>query len=106
MKRKLLMMSFAMMAGLPHAVFAKGGEKGFAAQSYASWNGAYMPHYGSEGAKYPLMDHLTASPSASQDADANKWRLEFGLPRADLMGVQDPSMGKGAGAGVSLKLDF
>ena len=106
MKRKLLIMSFAMMSGLPAAVCARGGGNESLAQSYTSWNGAYMPHYGSEGAAHPLMDHLTASPSGIQDAGLNKWQLVFGLPSPNLMGVQGPSTGKGAQAGISLKLDF
>lgn len=106
MKRKLVLMGFAMMAGLPHAVLAKSGMKESYAQTYASWNGDYMPHYGSEGASFPLMDHLNAAPARGQDAELNKWRLDFGLPRENLIGAQESAMGKGARAGVSLKLDF
>lgn len=106
MKRKLFLMSFVMMAGLPTAVFAKSGENGDLAEPEATWEGDYTPHYGREGAEHPLMDHLNAPPSARAEAGLEKWRMNFGLPRADLMGVQDPARGKGAGAGVSLKLDF
>lgn len=106
MKRKFMVLSLAMMSGLPQAVLARGGEKGGLAQSYSSWNGLYMPHYGSEGAAHPLMDHLSALPGVGQGAGPNRWRLEFSLPRADLKGQDDPSMGRGLRAGLSLKLDF
>lgn len=105
MKRKMLMLGFAMMAGLPHAVCAKGGKES-QVQSYSSWNGAYMPHYGAEGAAHPLMDHLSVLPASSQDAAPNKWRLEFAVPRADLQGAADPLMGRDTRVGVSFKLDF
>jgi hypothetical protein len=106
MKRKMLMMGFAMVAGLPHAVCAKGGGKENLAQSYSSWNGAYMPHYGAQGAALPLMDHLSVSPASDQGATQNKWRLDFGVPRADMLGAPDPLMGRDARVGVNLKLDF
>jgi hypothetical protein len=106
MKRKLMMMSFAMMSGLPQAVCAGSSEKGGLSISYASWNGDYMPHYGSEGAAHPLMEHLTATIANGQDAGPNKWRLEFAMPRVDMMGAQDQLPTKGGAAGVSLKLNF
>ncbi len=106
MKRKLFMVGFAMMAGLPYAVCAKGGGKENLAQSYSSWNGSYMPHYGSEGAAYPLMDHLYVAPAAYRDAAPNKWRLGFIVPRAEMMGATDPLMGGDTRVGVSMKLEF
>lgn len=104
MKRKFLMLGVAMMAGLPPAVFAKTSQKESTERLYASWDSTYLPHYGSEGVARPLMEHLNVTPTAN--ADPNKWQLEFGLPRADLMGGEDLAMGRGARAGVSLKLGF
>ena len=106
MKRKIFMMGFAMMAGLPHAVCAKGGGKENLAQSYSSWNGSYMPHYGSEGAARPLMDHLSVSSVSYRDDDRNKWRLAFSMPRAEVAGASDSPVERGTRMGVSLKLDF
>lgn len=106
MKRKILAMSIAMMTGLPHASFAKSGDNDVRGLSYPSWDGDFVPHYGSEGAAHPLMDHLQAADYKNQEADPNRWRMNFSLPRADLMGGEDPAQGKGARAGVSLKLDF
>lgn len=105
MKRKLLMMSFAMMAGLPHSVFAKDAQRDVV-QAYPSWNGAYVPHYGSEGLAHPLMNHLDAHSSSARGEELNQWRLGFEQPQENLMGAQEPVRGKGAQAGVSLKLDF
>lgn len=105
MKRKMFMMGFAMMAGLPHAVCAKGGGKESLAQSYSSWNGSYMPHYGAEGVAHPLLDHLSVSP-ASQDAAPNTWRLGFGMPRVEAAWAPDPLMGRDTRMGVSMKLEF
>lgn len=105
MKRKVMMMSLAMVAGLPHAVRATNGNED-APQVYSSWNAAYTPHYGIEGAKKPLMDHVSvASVSGSAQGISHTWRLEFTPPpavsRADV-----PLTTKDIRAGFSLKRDF
>jgi hypothetical protein len=105
LKRKLLLLSFTMMSGLPHLVLAKSGEGGHLPQSYTSWEGVYMPHYGSEGVAHPLMDHLSAS-LAGQNAVPNKWRLEFALPRATRVGASDLPIDRGTRMGLSMKLAF
>lgn len=106
MKRKLVLMSFAMMAGLPHAVLAKSSDKESATQSQIAWDGAYMPHYGKEGASHPLMDHLPATPSNTPEIIPNKWRLDFGMPSTEMVGAQESLPARGGRAGISLKMDF
>ena len=105
LKRKLLLLSFAMMCGLPHLVLAKSGDRGHLPQSYPAWDGVYTPHYGSEGVAHPLMDHLRAS-LADQNAEPNKWRLEFALPRATRVGASDLPTDRGTRMGLSMKLAF
>lgn len=106
MKRKVMMMSLAMVTGLPHAVCAKSGNEG-SAQAYASWNASYMPHYGVEGAAKPLMDHISVDGARALAGQgiSNTWRLEFTPPLA-VSKADDPIMAKDVRAGFSLKLDF
>jgi hypothetical protein len=99
------LLSFAMMSGLPHLVLAKSGDKGNVAQHYSSWNGGYVPHYGSEGVAHPLMDHLSASLSG-QNAEPGKWRLELNVPRATRVGASDLPTERGTRMGLSMKLTF
>jgi len=101
MKRKVMMMSLAMITGLPNAVYAK-SDKGDSAQAYSSWNTAYMPHYGEEGAAKPLMDHVSVAPG---QGISNTWRLEF-TPPAAVFRADDPLAAKDKRVGFSLKLDF
>jgi hypothetical protein len=103
MKRKVMMMSLAMITGLPHAVCAKGGSEN-SAQAYASWNASYMPHYGDEGAAKPLMDHVSV-PSALPGQISNTWQLKF-TPPAAVFRADDPLAAKDKRVGFSLKLDF
>jgi hypothetical protein len=105
LKRKLLLLSFAMMSSLPHLVLAKSGDKGNVPQSYSSWNGGYMPHYGSEGVAHPLMNHLSAS-LAGRNVEPNKWRVEFNVPRATPVGASDLPTERGTRMGLSMKLTF
>jgi hypothetical protein len=106
MKRKVMMLGLAMVTGLPHAVcFGFGeGEKN-AAQSYSSWNAAYTPHYGAEGAAKPLMDHVSvASIPLGQNA-RNTWRLDFTPPPA-VSAAGNPLSANDKRVGLSLKLGF
>ncbi|MFZ3174492.1 MAG: hypothetical protein WA146_06305 [Thiobacillus sp.] len=103
MKRKVMMMSLAMLTGLPHAVCAKNGNEG-STQAYSSWNTSYMPHYGVEGAAKPLMDHVSVGGAPGQDI-SNTWRLEF-APPTTVSGADDPLTAKDKRVGFSLKLDF
>lgn len=93
------------MSSLPHLVLAKSGDKGHVPQFYYSWNGGYMPRYGSEGVAHPLMNHLSAS-LRGQDAEPNKWRLEFNVPRATRVGASDLPTERGSRMGLSMKLAF
>jgi hypothetical protein len=106
MKRKILMMSFAMIAGLPQAVCAKGrGEEG-QAQFYSTWNTPYVPHYGAEGAAHPLMDHLAVPAGISRNVSSNNWKLGFAPPRTVATGSDNPSAGTDKRLGLSLGLAF
>lgn len=102
MKRKVMMMSLAMLTGLPHAVCAKSGNEG-SAQAYTSWNTSYIPHYGVKGAAKPLMDHVSVD-GAGQGI-SNTWRLKF-APPTTVSGADDPMTAKDKRVGFSLKLDF
>jgi len=103
MKRKVMMMSLAMVTGLPNAVYAK-SDKGDSAQAYSSWNTAYMPHYGEEGAAKPLMDHVSVASQPGQGI-SNTWRMEFVPPAAVVTG-DDPLAAGDKRVGFSLKLGF
>jgi hypothetical protein len=104
MKRRVMMMSLAMITGLPHAVCAKSGNEG-SAQAYSSWSTSYMPHYGVEGAAKPLMDHVSVDGALPGQGISNTWRLEF-APPTTVSGADDPLAAKDKRVGFSLKLDF
>jgi len=104
MKRKVMMMSLAMVTGLPSAVCAKSGNEG-SAQTYSSWNTSYMPHYGVEGAAKPLMDHVSVDGALPEQSISNTWRLKF-APPTTVSGADDPLTAKDKRVGFSLKLDF
>lgn len=104
MKRKVMMMSLAMVAGLPHAVCARSGHED-SAQTNSSWSTSYMPHYGAEGAAKPLMDHVSVGGALSGQDLSNTWRLEF-APPTTVSGADDPLTAKDKRMGFSLKLDF
>jgi hypothetical protein len=104
MKRKIMMMSLAMVTGLPHAVCAKGGKEG-ATQAYSSWNASYMPHYGVEGAARPLMDHVSVAGVPSGEGSSSKWQLEL-APLMAVSRADDPLKAKDTQLGFNLKLDF
>jgi hypothetical protein len=103
MKRKIMMVGFAMLTGLPHSICAKGFGKEEKLQAYPAWNTPYAPHYDSEGEAHPLMNHLTAPVARNT---ANNWRLELAPPRADSAGTDNPLLGRDKRVGISLKLDF
>lgn len=104
MKRKIALMSFAMLAGLPHAVLAKGSGKQDTTQAYSTWNSAYMPHYGLEGTVHPLLDHL--SEPVAHNPSHTGWQLQLAPPRMDLTDTDNPLIGGGKRLGFSLKLKF
>jgi hypothetical protein len=104
MKRKVMMMSLAMVTGLPHAVCAKSGQED-SAQTHSFWNTSYMPHYGVEGASKPLMDHVSVGGALPGQDLSNTWRLEF-APPTTVSGADDPLTAKDRRVGFSLKLDF
>lgn len=103
MKRKIMMMGLAMVTGLPQAVCAR-NDKENAAQSYASWNTSYRPHYGVAGAAHPLMDHASVSGLPVQNL-SNTWRLGLAPPAA-VASADDPLSANVRRVGFSLKLDF
>lgn len=102
MKRKIMMVGFAVLTGLPHAICARGFGKEERPQSYPSWNTPYAPHYGSEGAARPLMDHLSAPVARNA---ASNWRLELAPPR-DTAGTDNPLLGRDKRVGISFRLEF
>jgi hypothetical protein len=105
MKRKVLMMGLAMVAGVPHAVHAKSwGVEGLA-QSYSSWNAPYMPRYGTEASAHPLMDHLSAPAMLTPRSAPNEWRLKLAPPVA-VSETDDPLTTGHKRVGFSFKLDF
>ena len=104
MKRKVMMMSLAMVTGLPNAVCAKSGKED-SVQVNSSWNTSYMPHYGVEGAARPLMDHALVADGLPGPSKSNIWRLGF-APSMAVSRADDPLMAKDMRVGFSLKLDF
>jgi nitrogen fixation protein len=105
MKRKVMMMGLAMITGLPHAVYAGGGNED-RSQAY-SLNAPYMPHYGVEGVDKPLMDHVSVAglSALAGQGISNTWRLEF-TPLPAVSNADTPLTAKEIRAGFSLKLDF
>lgn len=104
MKRKIIMMSFAMLAGMTHAVFAKGSGKQDTAQTYSSWSSPYMPHYGIEGTIHPLLNHLSAP--VARNTSHNDWQLELMPPRMDATDTDNPLLARDKRLGFNLKLQF
>ena len=106
MKRKVMMMGLAMVTGLPHAVCAGSGHAD-TSQAYSFWNASYMPHYGAEGAKKPLMDHVSAAGAGAPAGQgiSNAWRLAF-TPLPAVSNADDPRTASDIRAGFSLKRDF
>ena len=105
MKRKVMMMGLAMMAGAPHGVWAKGLGKESMAQTYSAWNASYMPHYGGQGLLHPLLDHLSAPAVLPASNSSNEWRLKF-VPPAAVLGPDDPLTANDKRVGVSFSLNF
>jgi hypothetical protein len=103
MKRKVIMMGLAVVAGVPHAVHARGLDMESQNQPYSSWDAAYMPHYSAEGLTRPLMDHLAVPAAQVQRSASNAWRLELApvAPATD-----DPLSAKTRQVGVNFKLAF
>ncbi len=103
MKRQFILLGFAMLTGLPHAVCAKGFGKEERAQSYGSWHTPYSPHYGSDGVAHPLMDHLAAPVSTNA---ANNWKMEFSPPRIEAAEMDSPLQGRDKRVGIRFRLSF
>lgn len=102
MKRKVVMMGMAMMAGLPHAVCAKGPGKDGGALRQGFWDAPFMPHYSAEGKAHPLMDHLALPP---RPQTGNAWRVVFAPPAA-VSGPDDPLASSDKRMGILFRLDF
>lgn len=105
MKRKVAMMGLAVMAGLPHAVCAKGVGREGPSPAYSSWDAPYMPHYGSDSGAHPLMDHFPSPAVLPRRTASNEWRLEL-APPAPVSRADDPLMAKDKRVGVRFSLDF
>jgi len=105
MRRKVMMMGLAMMAGVPHGVSAKGFGKESTLESYSTWNAAYMPHYGREGLAHPLLDHLSAPVVPAGRDSSNEWRLKF-VPPPAVTSSDDPLTANDKRLGVSFSLNF
>ncbi|MFO7541315.1 MAG: hypothetical protein R6W97_00705 [Thiobacillus sp.] len=103
MKRKVAMLGLAMLTGLPQVVCAKGQAKSIPASAFSSWNAPYMPHFGSQGAAQPLMDHLAAP--ATLRRGGNTWQMDF-APPPPVSAADDPLSANDKRMGVRFKLDF
>ena len=102
--RKIMMVGFAMLTGLPQAVLANGSGKQETTQAYSGWNSPYSPHYGIEGAKHPLLEHLSAP--VARNTPHNSWQLEPVPPRMVVTDSDNPLMDRARRVGFSLKLQF
>lgn len=105
MKRRVAMMGLVAVAGASHAVHAKGWDMESPTQSYSSWNAPYMPHYGTEAAARPLMDHLSVPAVLIQHRARDEWRMKLAPPAA-VSEADDPLTTGHKRVGVSFKLDF
>jgi hypothetical protein len=129
MKRKFLLMSMAVLAGLPGWGFAKGMPKQTAADvvgDYEAWGGEYTPHYGKEGREHPLMDHLDATASnlasavrslsgapsvasgyAQRSGSGNGgWKFEFTTPPIQAGLIPEPSWENDRRIGLAVRVSF
>lgn len=103
MKRKFMMLGFAMLSGLSSAVCAKGFGKEERMASHASWNTTYSTHYGKEGADHPLMDHLSVNIPRTAESS---WKMQLSPPTIDQAGMDSPVHGRDKRLGISFKLEF
>ncbi len=103
MKRKCMMLGFAMMTGLPQPVCAKGFGKEENFWHYVAWNTPYSPHYGKESEAYPLMDHFSAAATNNVE---NSWKMQLSPPEPDRAGMDTPLQGRDKRLGISFKLEF
>jgi hypothetical protein len=129
MKRKFLLMSMAVMAGLPGWGFGKGMPKQSVADvlgDYEAWGGEYTPHYGKEGRAHPLMDHLDATasnlataarslsggPSVTggyaqpSGAGSGGWKFEFTTPPVQGSLIPEPSRENDRRIGLAVRVSF
>jgi hypothetical protein len=105
MKGKVMMMSLAVMAGVPQGVWAKGFGKESAIETYSAWDAAYMPHYGKEAVAHPLLDHLSAPVVLPGRDSSNEWRLKF-VPPPAVSSSDDPLTANDKRVGISFSLNF
>jgi hypothetical protein len=105
MKRKMIMMGFAMVAGLPQSLYANSWDKADQTQSYSSWNTPYVPHYNAEAEAHPLMDHL-ALPAGFSRHSSSSWKLELTPPRAEAAAPAYPLMDRDKRIGFGMRLAF
>ncbi len=105
MKRKVMMMSLAVIAGVPHGVWGKGLGKEGTVEAYSAGNTVYMPHYGSEGVAHPLLDHLSAPVVLPGRDSSNEWRLKF-VPPPAVSHSDDPLTANDKRVGISFSLNF
>jgi hypothetical protein len=106
MKRKIAIVGLAMASFVPLRVYANSLSESDFSSSYSSAVFAYVPHYGTQGRHYPLMDHLSVPGGSLQHNGSDTWRLEFAPPAAVSQSSDDPLMAKDKRIGVTFKLDF
>lgn len=104
MKRKIALLSLAMMTGVPHAVCAKGMVKADSAATDAYGTLSYTPQL--DEPTPPLMTHLPAPDPIARNDPANEWQVELAPPSAVSHRSDDPLMGRDKRVGVTFKLDF
>lgn len=96
--RKIFMMGFAMMAGLPQPVCAKDGGRESPEQVAVSRSGP-------SGAT-PLRDYLTPEPKAMVRSTPETWHMAFGMPDKPSSLNLDPPVSPGTPVGMTFRLNF
>lgn len=104
MKRKVALLSLAMMAGMPPAICAKGMVKADSATKDAYGASSYTPQL--DEPTPPLMVHLPVPDPLPRSEPANEWQVELAPPSAVGHRPDDPLMGRDKRVGVTFKLDF
>ena len=106
MKRKLIAMSIAMIAGLPHAVSANGSNKQDVKQPLIALEELERSLYAVKWAVPPMRESLTIRHSNQRAPDPSSWRLDLGMPTVEAVGAPDVLPEQKVLTGISLWMKF
>jgi hypothetical protein len=105
MKHKVAILGLAMMAGLPHVVFATGWGGGGLSKFALSEDDLQSPQHGAEGTVHRLIGRLSIPVALPQRSTVDAWQMEF-VPPPSAYQSDDPLTANDKRVGVTFKLDF